>query len=75
MPETFAPDSQTWWDAVCNCTPENKCHARDETILSDKQYHQYWNTVDTLEVTFIADMNPEERFMFYCFMSYEFDPS
>lgn len=65
------PNNQSWWDAACNCNPENQADLVNVTVLSDKQYEIYRQIRndsgrdDTHAISMC--MNPEERFMYILF--------
>jgi hypothetical protein len=67
-------EDQTWWDAVCNCNPENECHFFRADVLSHKQWQIYTNirTSSGLESALESalDISAEERFMYLCFLHY-----
>lgn len=67
-----AQNNQSWWDAACNCNPENAADLADITVLSDEQYEIYrqirnnsgrGGTAHAISM----HMNPEERFMYILF--------
>lgn len=72
-----AQNNQSWWDAVCNCTPENEADLVDITVLSDSQYQIYRQIRDNSGCVEIGrdgtayaistHMTKEERFMYILF--------
>ena len=68
----IAQNNQSWWDAACNCNPENKANLADITVLSDRQYQIYCQIRDDSGRNGTAHaismhMIPEERFMYILF--------
>ena len=67
------PNTQSWWDAACNCNPKNMADLVDTDVLSDNRYEIYTKIrndsgIDNHEVASSTNMNPEERFMYILFL-------
>lgn len=68
--KVLAPNTQTWWDAICNFDPVlNKDNIAHPSVLSDKQYRFYQELRKHNHVPATYSMNEEEQFMYVCFMA------
>ena len=66
----IAPNTQSWWDAVCNFNPNLQGNIAHPSVLSDKQYGFYrkLRNNNNHEPSTLS-MSEEEQFMYVCFMA------
>ena len=65
----FAPNSQSWWDAVCNAVPY-ECAGifTNPQIVSDDQYNIYRELREDSGQSESSLKDQAEKFMLLCFL-------